>query len=171
MINLQALIEASKAALEELKNGTHEIITRSTPATWEDLREDLETKLIPILYELFNEIGGLKVIPTVTLPDGVTSTSLVSQSEMTQFVTNTLNVWMAALMEQVKKARKNTIYTFTPGILAYKYIPFTFPINVSNIYNNITPPQISVSKSGAVARTITLPTLSPDVPTISAAHN
>ena len=170
-MGLAEAIAKAQAALEKLQSGTYEIISRSTPATWEDLREDLETKLIPILYELFNEIGGLKVIPTVTLPDGVTSTSLVSQSEMTQFVTNTLNVWMAALMEQVKKARKNTIYTFTPGVLAYKYIPFTFPINVSNIYTNITPPQISVSKSGAITRTIMLPAISSDEPTISAAHN
>ena len=89
-MGLAEAIAKAQAALEKLQSGTYEIVTRSTPATWEDLREDLETKLIPILYELFNEIGGLKVIPTVTLPDGVTSTSLVSQSEMTQVVTNTL---------------------------------------------------------------------------------
>ena len=170
-MGLAEAIAKAQAALEKLQSGTYEIVTRSTPATWEDLREDLETKLIPILYELFNEIGGLKVIPTVTLPDGVTSTSLVSQSEMTQFVTNTLNVWMAALMEQVKAAKKGTIYSLTPAVLAYKYVPFTYPISLSQPLGNIVKPTISVSKAGAVAHIIAIPETTPALPTITASHN
>lgn len=123
MINLQALIEASKAALEELKNGTHEIITRSTPATWEELREDLEEKLVPILMRLYNQIGGLMQQPEVILPDGVTSTSLVSQSEMTQFVTNTLNTWLADLEDRIRKAKDNTIYSMQFVAVETEVIP------------------------------------------------
>ena len=57
------------------------------------------------------------MIPEVNLPDGVTSTSLVSQSEMVQFVTNTLDTWLASLMDRVKKASENTVFSFEPIIL------------------------------------------------------
>ena len=144
MINLQALIEASKAALEELKNGTHEIITRSTPATWEDLREDLEEKLVPILKRLYDQIGGLMQQPEVILPDGVTSTSLVSQSEMTQFVTNTLNTWLADLEDRITKARKNTIY-FQPAVTTVHYIPRKVIVPVSIPCPVFTPPTVSTT--------------------------
>ena len=168
MIDLQALIRASKEALEELQNGTYEIITRSTPATWEDLRSDLETKLIPILKKLYDQIGGLMQQPTVILPDGVTSTSLVSQSEMTQFVTNTLNTWLADLEDRIREAKKNTIYTLQPAVLTYKYVPFTHPVNVSVMLPDLARPIISVSKTGAVTRVITIPAFTPALPTITA---
>lgn len=146
MINLQALIEASKATLEELKNGTHEIITRSTPATWEDLREDLEEKLVPILKRLYDQIGGFMQQPEVILPDGVTSTSLVSQSEMTQFVTNTLNTWLADLEDRIRKAKQNTIFAFQPIITKVHYVPRKVPVNISVPYITVPNPTISVSK-------------------------
>lgn len=168
MIDLQALIQASKDLLKELEDGTHEIITRSTPATWEDLRSDLETKLIPILKKLYDQIGGLMQQPTVVLPDGVTSTSLVSQSEMTQFVTNTLNTWLADLEDRIREARKNTIYSLQPAVLAYKYVPFTFPINVGAALPTLSKPAISVSKAGTVTHVITLPAFTPGLPTITA---
>lgn len=146
MIDLQALIQASKDALEELQNGTYEIITRSTPATWEDLREDLETKLVPILEKLYIQIGGLMQHPTVVLPDGVTSTSLVSQSEMTQFVTNTLNTWLADLEDRIKEAKKDTIYSLLPIITTIHYVPRKIPINITIPYVNIENPVISVER-------------------------
>lgn len=116
MINLELLIQQSKALLQELKDGTHELIQRSTPATWGELQNELVTYGIPVLKKLYEPIGGLTVIPEVNLPDGVTSTSLVSQSEMVQFVTNTLDTWLFSLMDRVKEAAKNTIYTFEPLI-------------------------------------------------------
>ena len=144
MINLQALIQASKDLLKELEDGTHEIITRSTPATWEDLQSDLEEKLVPILKKLYDQIGGLMEQPTVILPDGVTSTSLVSQSEMTQFVTNTLNTWLADLEDRVKKARQNTIY-FQPAITTVHYIPRKVRVPISIPCPVFAPPTVSIT--------------------------
>lgn len=146
MIDLQALIRASKEALEELKNGSYEIITRSTPATWEDLREDLETKLTPILKKLYDQIGGLMQQPTVILPDGVTSTSLVSQSEMTQFVTNTLNTWLADLEDRIQKAKEQTIYSLQPAIAVVHYVPRKVPVNIAIPYFTPDKPTISIVK-------------------------
>lgn len=117
MINLEALIRQSQELLQELKDGTHELIERSTPATWGELQQKLIDYGIPILKKLYEPIGGLTVIPEVNLPDGVTSTSLVSQSEMVQFVTNTLDTWLASLMDRVKKASENTVFSFEPIIL------------------------------------------------------
>lgn len=117
MINLEALIRQSQELLQELKDGTHELIERSTPATWGELQQKLIDYGIPILKKLYEPIGGLTVIPEVNLPDGVTSTSLVSQSEMVQFVTNTLDTWLVSLMDRVKKASENTIFSFEPIIL------------------------------------------------------
>lgn len=62
-------------------------------------------------------------IPTIELPDGVVSTSLVSQSEMVQFVTNTLNVWQAKMWKIAEAAENDTIYSFQPLIVAAKYQP------------------------------------------------
>lgn len=62
-------------------------------------------------------------IPTIELPDGVVSTSLVSQSEMVQFVTNTLNVWQAKMWKIAEEAGENSIYSFQPLIVAAKYVP------------------------------------------------
>lgn len=146
MIDLQALIRASKEALEELQNGTYEIITRSTPATWEDLRSDLETKLVPILKKLYDQIGGLMQQPTVILPDGVTSTSLVSQSEMTQFVTNTLNTWLSDLEDRIREARKNTIYSLVPVITTVHYVPRKIPVEITTPTVQFTNPVIMVER-------------------------
>ena len=168
MINLQNLIERSRSLLKELEDGTLNIITRSNPSTWEELREELETELIPILKKLYDQIGGLMEQPTVVLPDGVTSTSLVSQSEMVQFVTNTLNTWLTDLEERVKKAREQTIFSMQPTVLAYKYVPFTFPIDVSTPLQVVTNPSISVSKTGAVTFNIASPATAPVLPTITA---
>lgn len=130
MINLELLIQQSRALLQELKDGTHELIQRSTPATWGELQNELVTYGIPILKKLYEPIGGLTVIPEVNLPDGVTSTSLVSQSEMVQFVTNTLDTWLAALIERVWLARKNTIYAFQPIITTVHYVHRKIPIDI-----------------------------------------
>lgn len=146
MINLQALIQASKDLLKELEDGTHEIITRSTPATWEDLRSDLETKLVPILKKLYDQIGGLMEQPTVVLPDGVTSTSLVSQSEMTQFVTNTLNTWLSDLEDRIREARKNSIYSIIPSVAVVHYIPRKIHLPVSVPYIVPAATAISIQK-------------------------
>lgn len=81
--------------------------------------------------------------PTVILPDGVTSTSLVSQSEMTQFVTNTLNTWLSNLEDRIERARKETIYTLTPVIASYKYVPYTVTVNVNVPLENIVKPTIT----------------------------
>lgn len=62
-------------------------------------------------------------IPTIELPDGVVSTSLVSQSEMVQFVTNTLNVWQAKMWKIGEEAKEDTIYSFQPLIVAAKFVP------------------------------------------------
>lgn len=146
MIDLQALIQASKDLLKELEDGTHEIITRSTPSTWEDLRSDLETKLVPILKKLYDQIGGLMQQPTVILPDGVTSTSLVSQSEMTQFVTNTLNTWLADLEDRIREARKNSIYSIIPSVAVVHYIPRKIHLPVSVPYIVPAATAISIQK-------------------------
>lgn len=67
--------------------------TRATPCTWGQLQTWLTTELARIKQE-----GQIMINPPeVILPDGITTTSLVSQSEMTQFVTNTLNVWQAGI--------------------------------------------------------------------------
>ena len=85
--------------------------------------------------------------PTVILPDGVTSTSLVSQSEMTQFVTNTLNVWLLDLEARIKKAIEQTIFALTPAVVAVKYIPKTVNIKINAVnIEGILPPTISVAK-------------------------
>ena len=130
MINLEALIRQSQELLQELKDGTHELIERSTPATWGELQQKLIDYGIPILKKLYEPIGGLTVIPEVNLPDGVTSTSLVSQSEMVQFVTNTLDTWLASLIERVWLARRNTIYAFQPIITRVHYVPRKIPIDI-----------------------------------------
>lgn len=168
MINIQALIESSRELLEQLQNGTHEIISRASPTTWEELRSDLETKLVPILYELYSKIGGLMQPPTIELPDGVTSTSLVSQSEMTQFVTNTLDVWLCDLMERIEKVRQNTIYTLQPAVLTLKRVPFTFPINVNALPLEPVAPIISLTKKEVITHNISIPVIIPELPTITA---
>ena len=67
--------------------------TRTTPCTWGQLQAWLTTELARIKQE-----GQIMINPPeVILPDGITTTSLVSQSEMTQFVTNTLNVWLGSI--------------------------------------------------------------------------
>lgn len=170
MINLQALIQASKDLLKELEDGTHEIITRSTPATWEDLRSDLEEKLVPILKKLYDQIGGLMEQPTVILPDGVTSTSLVSQSEMTQFVTNTLNTWLSDLEDRIKEARKNTIYSLTPVVAGYKYVPFTLVVDLAAPLDNIVKPTITTAKAATFTKTLSVNALTITRPTITGAH-
>lgn len=168
-IDLQRLIAESKQLLEELQNGTHEIITRASPATWEDLRSDLETKLVPILERLYDRIGGLMEQPHVVLPDGVTSTSLVSQSEMTQFVTDTLNAWLGDLANRIDKAKKNSIYTFQPNVIALKYVPLNVPVNLT--MGQTEPKEISIlfSKVSKAEKSISLLELSIVKPTITIA--
>lgn len=146
MINLELLIQQSRALLQELKDGTHELIQRSTPATWGELQDELVTYGIPILKKLYEPIGGLTVIPEVNLPDGVTSTSLVSQSEMVQFVTNTLDTWLVGLMDRVKKAAENTIYSMRPLITTVHYIPRKIPIKVILPVPDIVNPIITITK-------------------------
>ena len=167
MINLQALIEASKAALEELKNGTHEIITRSTPATWEDLREDLEEKLVPILKRLYDQIGGLMQQPEVILPDGVTSTSLVSQSEMTQFVTNTLNTWLLDLEDRIEKVKNMSFFSLIPSVVAYKYKPAERAVMLPVGDLLFTPPELTYSKKVPEKIFINIPDVTFIEPTIT----
>lgn len=130
MINLEALIRQSQELLQELKDGTHELIERSTPTTWGELQQKLVDYGIPILKKLYEPIGGLIVIPEINLPDGVTSTSLVSQSEMVQFVTNTLDTWLVSLIERVWLARKNTIYAIQPLITHIHYIPRKITVSI-----------------------------------------
>lgn len=170
MIDLQALIQASKDLLKELEDGTHEIITRSTPATWEDLRSDLETKLVPILKKLYDQIGGLMQQPTVVLPDGITSTSLVSQSEMTQFVTNTLNTWLADLEDRIRKAKEQTIYSLTPVVAGYKYVPFTVVVDLAAPLGNIVKPVITTAKAVAFTKTLSVNAITIARPTITGTH-
>ena len=147
MINLEALIRQSQELLQELKDGTHELIERSTPATWGELQQKLIDYGIPILKKLYEPIGGLTVIPEVDLPDGVTSTSLVSQSEMVQFVTNTLDTWLVGLMDRVKEASKNTIYNLQPVITAIHYIPRKIHIEIKTPTENIvTQPTFIIRK-------------------------
>lgn len=68
-------------------------ITSKALCTWGEFATFLSTEL-----QYFKEKGGITVNPPeVVLPDGVTTTTLISQSEMTQFVTNTLNVWIASI--------------------------------------------------------------------------
>lgn len=146
MINLELLIQQSKALLQELKDGTHELIQRSTPATWGELQNKLVTYGIPILKKLYEPIGGLTVIPEVNLPDGVTSTSLVSQSEMVQFVTNTLDTWLASLIERVWKIRKYTIFSMLPLFTTVHYIPRKIPIDVEIPSIAAVTPIITIEK-------------------------
>lgn len=66
-------------------------VTSKALCTWGEFITFLSTEL-----QYFKQKGGIQVNPPeVVLPDGVTTTTLISQSEMTQFVTNTLNVWLA----------------------------------------------------------------------------
>ena len=130
MIDLQELIRESQQILSELQNGTYQIITRASPITWEDLRSYLETNLVPILKRLYDKIGGLMEQPHVVLPDGVTSTSLVTQSEMTQFVTDTLNTWFGNLNERIEEILKQTIYALRPAITTFKLVPRIVNFNV-----------------------------------------
>lgn len=116
-------VAAAEALLQSLRDKTHPLIQRTTPSTWEELRAELERQLVPILLKLWEPLGGLMPIPTIDLPDGVVSTSLVSQSEMVQFVTNTLNVWQAKMWKIAEEAESNTIYSFQPLIVAAKYVP------------------------------------------------
>lgn len=68
-------------------------ITSKPLCTWGEFLTFLSTEL-----QYFKQKGGITVNPpTVVLPDGVTTTTHISQSEMTQFVTNTLNVWLASI--------------------------------------------------------------------------
>lgn len=91
----EAIIKA-QAALDKLKDGSYQILTKVIPATWGQLQIWLTSELARIKTE-----GGITVNPPeVVLPDGVQSTSQVTQSEMTQFVTNTLNTWLYSLQPQ-----------------------------------------------------------------------
>lgn len=147
MINLELLIQQSRDLLQELVDGTHELIQRSTPATWGELQQKLIDYGIPILKKLYEPIGGLTVIPEVNLPDGVTSTSLVSQSEMVQFVTNTLDTWVVALYQRIQEIRDRTIYALLPVITTYHYIPRKIPIDIEVLNIQTVQPSITITKS------------------------
>lgn len=69
------------------------------------------------------------MIPEVNLPDGVTSTSLVSQSEMVQFVTNTLDTWLATLLKKVEEASKASLYILWPEVRLEAVEPIILEIN------------------------------------------
>lgn len=126
-------VAAAEALLESLRDKTHPLIQRTTPCTWEELRAELERQLVPILLKLWEPLGGLMPIPTIELPDGVVSTSLVSQSEMVQFVTNTLNVWQAKMWKIAEAAENDTIYSFQPLIVAAKYVPAQFGPDINPV--------------------------------------
>ena len=86
------------------------------------------------------------MIPEVNLPDGVTSTSLVSQSEMVQFVTNTLDTWLVGLMDRVKKASEDTIYGIRPLITTFHKVVRKIPVYINMPDNIPQKPIISVEK-------------------------
>lgn len=172
-MGVQDAITRAQALLQSLEDKTLDIITRASPTTWGQLRDFFEVELVPILIRLFEEVGGLAEIPHIDLPDGVVSTSLVSQSEMTQFVTNTLNVWQAKLLAQFSagdnwnllklrpiftirpnKAKTYTLNLEVPTIATRRPI-FTVVKKIDNTYSvgtmqvrtvNITRPSISIRK-------------------------
>lgn len=146
-MSVQEAIIKAQAALDELRDGTYTIISRPEPATWGELRETLQAGL-----ENLRRRGLDFTPPEVVLPDGVTSTSEVTQTEMTQFVTNTLNVWFYSIIDLVKK---NTIYTMQPTIVTYKYVPRVIPIKIVAPTTLTYEPALSVSKTGFITRSIT----------------
>lgn len=95
-----------------LRDLIRNVQTRAQPSTWGALATWLTTELARIKQE-----GRIMIDPPqVILPDGVTTTSLVSQSEMTQFVTNTLNTWLATMGEfegyDIEAMLKPAFYNF-----------------------------------------------------------
>lgn len=145
-------VAAAEALLQSLRDKTHPLIQRTTPSTWEELRAELERQLVPILLKLWEPIGGLMPIPTIELPDGVVSTSLVSQSEMVQFVTNTLNVWQAKMWKIAEQAEEDSIYSFQPIIVTAKYVPAQVGSTIKpvNFDPTVTTPGIATAWKGAI---------------------
>lgn len=105
--------------------------------------------------------------PTVILPDGVTGTSLVSQSEMTQFVTNTLNTWLADLEDRIEKVRNMSFFSLIPSVTAYKYKPVERAIMLPVGDLIFTPPSLSYTKKVPEKIFINIPDVTFVEPTIS----
>lgn len=171
LILIPVPVAAAEALLQSLRDKTHPLIIRTTPSTWEELRAELERQLVPILLKLWEPIGGLMPIPTIELPDGVVSTSLVSQSEMVQFVTNTLNVWQAKMWKIVEAAESNTIYSFQPIIVTAKYMPVQAgPAIKPVVYDpTVTMPGINAEWKKAISLSLDLTSTYHNEPTITVA--
>lgn len=169
MINISELIAKTQSTLQKMENGLLEIHNRPYPRTWEELRQCLEDELVPLLYRLFEPLGGLHVIPHIDLPDGVVSTSWVSQSEMTQFVTNTLNVWFGALMERMANIDNNSVNRFKPkvSLIVRKSLVTLPPVQVPQV--NVTKPAITFTKvvGNVYTLNVTAPVVDVVKPTIS----
>ena len=126
-------------------------ITSKALCTWGEFITFLSTEL-----QYFKQKGGIQVNPPeVVLPDGVTTTTLISQSEMTQFVTNTLNVWQAEINRSETPNLKNLFYpkmynvSFANNPSGYqslnldneRELTVTWFQNYTNIINNILNPR------------------------------
>lgn len=150
LILIPVPIAAAEALLQSLRDKTHPLIIRTTPSTWEELRAELERQLVPILLKLWEPLGGLMPIPTIDLPDGVVSTSLVSQSEMVQFVTNTLNVWQGRLKVQIETFMKSGFLPVPTITFRRKDPKLSYTVNVTA--PAVPTPTLSLSKRTVVLR-------------------
>ena len=122
-------------------------ITTKPLCTWGEFLTFLSTEL----QNIKERIGIPVNPPSVVLPDGVTTTTLISQSEMTQFVTNTLNVWQAGIPTTqgynlnslcYPELKKGVFNSETGVISAYNSDPYSvvFYSNYHNLINSVFNP-------------------------------
>ena len=180
---VQELITEANEALEKLKTEAYSIIERTNPITWAPFVTWFNTDLHRVLNALFQRLGVTMIIPPLTYPDGITSTSELTQSEMVQFVTNTLDTWQGTLLglidqytgdqaELIRQLQRRIAELEAllaesgfpaPKIIVYKKLPATITIHVPA--PEVPTPAITLRKGGRHTYTLSVP--APEIPTPS----
>lgn len=95
---VQELITEAETALQKLKDEALDLINRPDPIKWGPFISWFNTELHRVINAILQRLGVTMIIPPIEYPDGITSTSELTQSEMVQFVTNTLDTWQGTLL-------------------------------------------------------------------------
>lgn len=182
---VQDLITEANAALEKLKTEAYDIIERANPITWAPFMSWFNTELHRVINAILQRLGVNMIIPPIEYPDGITSTSEVTQSEMVQFVTNTLDTWQGTLLglidqytgdqaELIRQLQRRIAELEAqlansgipkPTIRVYKKVPPTIFIQVPA--PEVSKPTITLHKETFTSLTIHVPAPEVSKPSIT----
>ena len=180
---VQELITEAETMLQKLKDEALDIITRPNPIKWAPFISWFNTELHRVINAILQRLGVNMIIPPIEYPDGITSTSELTQSEMVQFVTNTLDTWQGTLLglidqytgdqaELIRQLQRRIAELEaqlaeagfpTPKVNVYKKLPVTITIHVPT--PEVPSPAIILHKGGRHTYTLSVP--APEIPTPS----